>query len=101
MAKYSSPSMLMRGTTRSIQRGNHQARLPSRTITAGTSRQRTRVESIAIATARPTPNSFTTGSPLRTKLVKTQTMIAAAEVMTRPVLASPSTTARRSSPYFV
>ena len=73
--------------------------MPSSTITAGTSRQRTRVESIAIATARPTPNSFTTGLPLRTKLVKTQTMIAAAEVITLPVLASPSTTARRSSPY--
>ena len=73
------------------------ARLPSRTITAGTSRQRTRVASIAIATARPTPNSLTIGSPLRTKLVKTQTMIAAAEVITRPVLASPSITASWSS----
>ncbi len=90
--------MLTFGSQRSIQLGSHQARLPSSTITAGTSRQRTRVESIAIATASPTPNSFTTGLPLRTKLVKTQTMIAAAEVITRPVLASPSTTARRSSP---
>ena len=92
--------MLMWGTTRSSQRGIHQAQRPSRTITAGTSRQRTRVESIAIATARPTPNSFTIGLPLRTKLVKTQTMIAAAEVITRPVLASPSITASFSSSFW-
>ena len=60
---------------------------------AGTIRQRTIVASIATATANPTPNSFTVGSPLRTKLVNTQTMIRAAEVMTRPVVASPSITA--------
>ena len=86
--------MLMWGTARSSSPGIHQARPRISTITAGTSRQRTSVASIAIATASPTPNSFTTGLPLRTKLAKTQTMISAAEVITRPVLASPSTTAR-------
>ncbi len=91
--------MLMWGTIRSSQPGIHQAHLPISSITAGTRRQRTMVESSAIATASPTPNSFTTGSPLSTKLAKTQTMIPAAEVITRPVLASPSTTARRWSPY--
>ena len=48
-----------------------------------------------IAEARPTPNSLTVGSPLRMKLAKTATMIAAAEAMTLPVPARPSTTARR------
>ncbi len=67
-------------------------------MTAGTSRQRTRVASIAIATASPTPNSFTSGSPLRMKLEKTQTMISAAEVITRPVVARPSMTALVGSP---
>ena len=62
-------------------------------MTAGTSRQRTIVASTAMATASPMPNSLTTGSPLRTKLENTQTMISAAEVMTRPVSARPSTTA--------
>ncbi len=62
-------------------------------ITAGTSRQRTTVASIATATARPTPNCLTVGSPLRTKLAKTATMIIAAEVITRAVPARPSTTA--------
>ena len=62
------------------------------TITAGTSRQRTTVASIATATASPTPNCLTVGSPLRMKLAKTATMISAAEVITRAVPASPSTT---------
>ena len=41
------------------------------------------VASTAIATASPTPNCFTVGSPLRMKLAKTLTMISAAEVITR------------------
>jgi hypothetical protein len=65
---------------------------------AGTARQRTTVASIAIATANPTPNSLTTALPLSTKLENTQTMISAAEVITRPVLARPSTTALCASP---
>ena len=68
---------------RSIEPGSHQFALPSSTITAGTSRQRTIVASTAIAAASPTPNCFTVGSPLRMKLEKTRTMISAAEVITR------------------
>ncbi len=48
---------------------------------------------MAIATASPTPNCLTIASPFSTKLENTQTMISAAEVITRPVEASPSTTA--------
>ena len=56
-----------------------------------------------IAEARPTPNSFTVGSPLRMKLAKTATMIAAADAITLPVPARPAMTAwrgdgRRRSP---
>ena len=76
---------------RSSGPGNHQAALPNRVMTAGTSRQRTIVASIAIATASPTPNCLTMASPLRMKLENTHTMISAAEVITRPVFASPST----------
>ncbi len=85
--------MLTRGSSRPSQAGSHQAALPISTMTAGTSRQRTRVASMAMATAKPTPNCFTVGSPLRMKLVNTQTMISAAEVITRPVEARPSMTA--------
>ena len=68
--------------------------LPMSSITAG-SRTQTIVPAMRIAEASPTPNSFTVGSPFRMKLAKTATMIAAAEAMTLPVPASPSTTARR------
>ena len=51
------------------------------------------VASTAIAAAMPTPNCFTVGLPLRMKLEKTQTMISAAEVITRALVARPSTTA--------
>ena len=66
---------------------------PSSVITAGTSRQRTSVASTATATPMPTPNCLTVGSPLMMKAKKTLTMISAAEVMTRPVWATPSMTA--------
>ena len=56
------------------------------------------VASTAIATASPTPNCFTVGSPLRMKLAKTLTMIAAAAVITRAEEARPSTTAAWLSP---
>ena len=55
------------------------------------------VASTAIATARPTPNCFTVGSPLRMKLANTLTMISAAEVITRALEARPSITASRLS----
>ena len=85
------------GSTRSSHFGIHQFALPNRTITDGTSRQRTIVASTAIATARPTPNCFTVGSPLRMKLANTLTMISAAEVITRALVASPRITDSRLS----
>ncbi len=57
-------------------------------ITAGR-RTQTIAPAMRIAEARPTPNSLTVGSPLRMKLAKTATMIAAAEAMTLPVPARP------------
>ena len=60
---------------------------------AGTSRHRTIVASTATAAAIPSPNCLMFGSPLRRKAQNTDTMISAAEVMTRPVVAKPSTTA--------
>ena len=48
---------------------------------------------MAIATDNPTPNCLMIASSVRMKLEKTQTMISAAEVITRPVEARPSTTA--------
>ena len=67
--------------------------MPISAITAGTNRQRTIVASIAIATDRPTPNCLMIASSVRMKLENTQTMISAAEVITRPVDARPSITA--------
>jgi hypothetical protein len=90
--------MLIRGSARSTGRGSHQAALPNSAMIAGTARQRTTVASIAIATASPTPNCLTIALPLSTKLAKTNTMISAAEVITRPVVARPSTTALCGSP---
>ena len=66
-------------------------------MTAGTKRQRTIVASIAIAAASPMPNCLMTASSVSTKLEKTHTMISAADVITRPVEARPSTTARVGS----
>ena len=56
-------------------------------ITDGTSRQRTIVASTATATAMPTPNCLIVGSSTRMKAEKTLTMISAADVITRPVVA--------------
>ena len=84
------------GTIRSSQRGIHQLARPSSSIIDGTSTMRTRVASTKTAVARPSPNTLRTrsGSPI-TNDPKTQTMMAAAAVMTRAVLASPSATAMR------
>ena len=59
---------------------------------------RTSVASMAMAVARPRPNSLTTRSSSSTKLPKTTTMIAAAAVMTRAVAARPSATELTGSP---
>ena len=50
-----------------------------------------------VCRGRPS-NCFTTGSPLRMKLAKTVTMISAADVITRALVATPSITALRLSP---
>jgi len=72
---------------------------PSSSIVAGTRTIRTSVASTRTAVARPRPNSFSTriGS-LMMKDPNTQTMIAAAAVITRAVAASPSGTAVALSP---
>ena len=59
---------------------------------------RTRVESISTATAMPKPISFTVGLGLETNDMNTTIMISAAVVITRAVLATPSTTEVRASP---
>ena len=74
--------------------------MPSSCITAGTSTIRTMVASRKIADASPIPNSFRNTSGAARKARKTTTMIAAAAVITRAVLASPSATARRVFPSF-
>ena len=70
----------------------YQLNLPISTISAGTSRHRTIVASRITATASPTPNCLIVGSPLSTKLPNTNTMIAAAAVITRALVTSPETT---------
>ena len=49
--------------------------------------------SMNTAEARPTPNSLITRESPSTNEAKTHTMIVAAAVITRPVVATPSTTA--------
>src|SRR5262249_32567042 len=98
-AENSSPPVLILGGVPSGPPRLHQAPFPIRSTTPGARRQRSTLASDPRPAPHPTPTPLTTGSPLRMKLAKTQTMIPAAEVITRPVLASPSTTARRSSPY--
>lgn len=67
-------------------------------MVAGTSTSLTTVASIRIATARPSPSIFTVGSSPSTNPENTETMISAAHVMTRAVLASPCTIASWASP---
>jgi hypothetical protein len=87
------------GRARSSQRGIHQFARPISCITAGTSTIRTTVASTKIAVAMPTPMSLRKVSGLRTKAMNTATMIAAAAVITRAVLARPSATARPVLPW--
>src|SRR5688500_4266156 len=83
-----------RGRARSSQDGIPQFARPNSSICAGTSTIRTTVASRKIAVAIPAPISFRKISSLTASARKTTTMIAAAEVITRAVLASPSATAR-------
>src|SRR5581483_70574 len=88
-AKYSAPSMLIWGTTRSSHLGMYQLWLPIISIRAGTSKHLTTVASRITATASPTPNCLIVGSPLRRKLPNTNTMIRAAAVITRALVTRP------------
>ncbi len=84
------------GTTRSSQRGIHQARSPSSVISAGISVIRIRNASIRMPIANASPIDLITGSSGRMKPENTETMISAAAVTTRAELAKPSRTASRA-----
>jgi hypothetical protein len=89
----------MVGIERSKNRGIHQLAGPSSSMIEGTSTIRTRVTSSSTATAKPRPNTLRMCSgSLITNEPKTQNMIAAAAVMTRPVTARPSATDVEFSP---
>ncbi len=79
-----SPSMSTSGIARDSQRGSHQLQRPIRVRTAGASRS-TIEAARATATARPTPNCLTVGSPFSTKLPNTPIMMSAAAVITGAV----------------
>ena len=66
-------------------------------MTAGTRTVRTTSASSRMADASPTPNSAMIRWPPKTKAMKTQIMMIAAAVMTRPVAAWPRLTASRLS----
>jgi len=83
----------MVGTALSSHFGNHQLASPSSSMVAGTRIMRTSVASTRTAVARPMPNTLRMRRSPSTKLPNTQTMIAAAAVMTRAVAARPSATA--------
>jgi hypothetical protein len=67
-------------------------------MVAGTSSARMTVASIRTAIAMPTPRLLMTIRSPVPKAAKTETMINAAPVITRPVRARPSATARVVSP---
>ena len=81
---------------RSSQRGNHQAARPSRRSADGIAAMRTKVASRKMATAMPRPMTRSTRRSPSTNAAKMQIMMAAAEVMTRPVAARPLATASES-----
>lgn len=91
-------SMSTTGRMRSSQRGSHQLAAPMRRMVAGTRIIRTTVASRKMAVASPRPSILTTGSVPSTNPTKTDTMMSAAEVITRAVDARPCTTARSLSP---
>jgi Xaa-Pro aminopeptidase len=91
------PSMLILGRQASSQRGSRHVSGPSSSSVAGSSMQRTTSASRKTATARPKPNSLSVRSSPSVNERKTQTMIAAAAVITRPVSATASPTAADAS----
>ena len=91
---WGSPSICRWGNARSSHLGSHQVILAARTMSAGTSRQRTMVASTNTAVARPTPNSLVIASGARKMNDENTThMMAAADVTTDPVSARPRLTA--------
>ncbi len=68
---------------------------PSTVKNAGTSVIRTTSASVRIATASSSPNSFGMRSALRMNAAKTVPMISAAATITRPIAATPCSTASR------
>jgi len=78
--------------------GIHQLALPTSFMIAGTRTIRTIVASTRIAVAKPRPNILVRGSSSKTKPRKTEIMIRAADVITRPVLAIPWITEASLSP---
>src|SRR5690242_6286646 len=90
-------SIRILGRIRPSHFGSHQLAGPSNSMVAGTRTSRTSVASTNTATASPRPNILTVGSGSPRKLRKTLIMISAADVITRAVLARPSTTLRRLS----
>ena len=76
------------------QTGNHQFARPVSCSTAGVATMRTSVASSSTATAMPNPMTRSTRRSPRTKAAKTQIMMAAAELLIRPVLARPLATAQ-------
>ena len=91
------PSTSRSGSSRSSQRGSHQAERPSRASTAGTSVIRTRKASTKTPTANPKPIVLIGPSPSGTKAANTANMITAAATTTREDETNPSSTAREAS----
>jgi hypothetical protein len=73
--------------------GRYQLRLPCTVIVAGSSTARTRVASIWIAAARPTPSCFIDWSPPVANIANVITITAAALVIATAVLLIPCATA--------
>src|SRR5713101_1493525 len=87
-----------RSYSRRSGRGAHQFQSPSNRMTAGTTRARTSVASMATATASPMPMALMITTSARPKARNTVTMIAAAPVMRRAVFSRPLATACVLSP---
>ena len=78
--------------------GDRQFHLPINLIVAGTTSARTIVASIRIAKARPSPICFNITTDERPNALNTTTIIAAAPVISLPVLCNPFATAKVLSP---
>ena len=72
--------------------GAHQLKSPARRMKAGTRAPRTRVASMAMATASPTPKSLMNDTPEVAKAKKTAARSRAAAVTMRPLRSRPRAT---------